>query len=85
MPKSIDEELALRRGARRIVFLFLLTIATAVAFENILRLPAVMGVMLGMAYLQFFGYFLKPSFGKDRRIASRRTAESSSERRANDR
>ena len=85
MPKSIDEEVALRRGARRIVFLFLLTIATAFAFENILHLPAAMGMMLGMAYLQFFAYFLKSSYGKDRRIASRRTAESSSERRANDR
>lgn len=44
-----------------------------------------MGMMLGIAYLQFFGYFLKSSYGKDRRIASRRTADSSSERRANDR
>jgi len=85
MPKSVDEEVQLRRGARRIVLLFLLTIATAVAFENLLHLPAVMGMMMGMAYLQFFGYYLKTSYGKDRRAGSRRTAESASERRANDR
>jgi len=84
-PKSVDEEVQLRRGALRIVLLFLLTIATAVAFENILHLPAVMGMMMGMAYLQFFGYYLKTSYGKERRTASRRTADSASERRANDR
>jgi Na+/H+ antiporter NhaD/arsenite permease-like protein len=84
MPKSFDEEVQLRRGARRIILLFLLTIATAVAFKNILHLPAVMGMMMGMAYLQFFGYYLKTSYGRNHRAASRRTADSASERRAND-
>ena len=64
MPESVDDEVELRRGARRIIMLFLLTIATAVAFENILHLPAVMGMMMGMAYLQFFGYHLKPATEK---------------------
>lgn len=87
MPESVDDEVELRRGARRIIMLFLLTIATAVAFENILHLPAVMGMgmIMGMAYLQFFGYHLKTSYGKDRRGAGRRTADSTGERRANDR
>ena len=71
-PEAIDEQVQLRRGARRIVLLFLLTIATAVAFENILHLPAMMGMMLGMAYLQLFGYYLKTSFGRERRRVQRR-------------
>ncbi|MGB5278265.1 MAG: sodium:proton antiporter NhaD [Gammaproteobacteria bacterium] len=75
-PESIDEKIRLRRGARRIIFLFLLTIATAVAFENILHLPAMMGMMLGMAYLQFFGYYLKTSFGRERRRQQRRSTDS---------
>ncbi|MGB5516872.1 MAG: sodium:proton antiporter NhaD [Gammaproteobacteria bacterium] len=75
-PESIDEKIRLRRGARRIIFLFLLTIATAVAFENILHLPAMMGMMLGMAYLQLFGYYLKTSFGRERRRQQRRSTDS---------
>ena len=73
-PEAVDEKIQLRRGARRIVLLFLLTIATAVAFENILYLPAMMGMMLGMAYLQLFGYYLKTSFGRERRRKPRRSA-----------
>ena len=73
-PEAIEEKVLLRRGARRIILLFLLTIATAVAFENILHLPAMMGMMLGMAYLQLFGYYLKTSFGRERRRQQRRSA-----------
>jgi Na+/H+ antiporter NhaD/arsenite permease-like protein len=49
----------LRRGARRIMLLFLLTIATAVVFQGVLHLPAVIGMLTGLSYLQFFGYYLK--------------------------
>jgi Na+/H+ antiporter NhaD/arsenite permease-like protein len=49
----------MRRGAKRIIVLFLMTIATAVLFQGQLMLPATIGVMTGLAYLQFFGYFLK--------------------------
>jgi len=84
-PETVDEEVQLRRGARRVVVLFLLTIATAVAFENVLHLPAMMGMMLGLAYLQLFGYYLKTSFGADQRRAQRRTAVGSIDRRSYDR
>ncbi len=47
------------RGARRIIGLFLLTIATAVCFQGLLHLPAVIGVLTGLSYLQFFGFYLK--------------------------
>jgi len=58
-PDPIKEEIHLRRGARRIVALFLLTITTAVAFHNFLHLPPVIGMLTGLAYLQFFGFYLR--------------------------
>jgi NhaD family Na+/H+ antiporter len=58
-PPPSDEVIEMRRGAKRIIFLFLATIATAVSFHNFLHLPPVLGMMTGLAYLKFFGYFLK--------------------------
>ncbi|GAB2723007.1 sodium:proton antiporter NhaD [Halomonas garicola] len=60
-PSSIHEDVWLKRGARRIVLLFLLTIATAVICHMLLGLPPVLGMMTGLGYLQFFGYFLRQS------------------------
>lgn len=61
MPESDDELVELLPGARRVVVLFLLTISTAVSFHSILGLPPVLGMMTGLGYLQFFGYYLKIS------------------------
>lgn len=58
-PNTLHEEVELKRGAKRIVLLFILTIATAVAFHAVLHFPPVVGMMMGLAYLQFFGYFLR--------------------------
>lgn len=58
-PSTSDEIVEMKRGAKRIMFLFLLTITTAVSFHNFLHLPPVIGMLTGLAYLQFFGYFLK--------------------------
>lgn len=58
-PKSSDESIAMKRGAKRIIMLFLLTIITAVSFHNFLHLPPVLGMLTGLAYLQFFGFFLR--------------------------
>jgi NhaD family Na+/H+ antiporter len=58
-PTVSDERVVTRRGARRIIALFLLTIATAVLFHNILGLPPVLGMLTGLGYLQLFGYYLK--------------------------
>ena len=49
----------LKRGAKRIIFLFACTVTTAVTFHNFLDLPAFLGMMTGLAYLKFFGYYLK--------------------------
>lgn len=58
-PNVVHQHVELKRGARRIVALFILTIATAVAFHAVLHFPPVMGMMMGLAYLQFFGFFLR--------------------------
>ena len=57
-PDTVHEHIELKRGARRIVGLFILTIATAVSFHAVLHFPPVVGMMMGLAYPQFFGYFL---------------------------
>jgi NhaD family Na+/H+ antiporter len=58
-PSGDSEEVFMRRGAKRIVCLFIATIATAVSFHNFLHLPPVIGMLTGLAYLKFFGFYLK--------------------------
>ncbi len=58
-PNTEHQHIELKRGAKRIVLLFILTIATAVSFHGLLHFPPVIGMMMGLAYLQFFGYFLR--------------------------
>ncbi|OBA00348.1 sodium:proton antiporter NhaD [Halomonas sp. G11] len=60
-PESVQEDVWMKRGARRIVVLFLLTITTAVLCHTLLHLPPVLGMMTGLGYLQFFGYYLRRS------------------------
>jgi len=59
-----SEATTLKRGARRILALFLFTIATAVACHSFLHLPPVLGMMMGLGYLQFFGFFLRKTLPK---------------------
>ncbi|WP_423187251.1 sodium:proton antiporter NhaD [Alishewanella sp. d11] len=74
-PGGFAEEVELKRGALRILTLFLLTIATAVAFHSFLGLPPVLGMMTGLGYLQFFGFFLRKtlpgSLARKKAIAER--------------
>jgi NhaD family Na+/H+ antiporter len=73
-PTASDETIPLKRGARRIMALFLLTIATAVSFYNFLHLPPVLGMLTGLGYLQVFGYYLKMT-SRRAHIANARTLE----------
>lgn len=63
-PSSDSEAVLMKRGSKRIITLFLCTIATAVAFHNFLHLPPVIGMLTGLAYLKFFGYYLKSTHHK---------------------
>ncbi len=59
-PEKTEGELArMKPGGIAIVVLFLATIVTAVSFHNFLHLPPVFGMMTGLAYLKFFGYYLR--------------------------
>ena len=64
-PEVSGEPVPMQRGARRIIALFLLTIATAVSFHNFLHLPPVIGMLTGLGYLQIFGFFLKKTAHRD--------------------
>ena len=68
---SIKSDLVImKRGAKRIIALFLATITTAVCFHNYLHLPPVIGMLTGLAYLQFFGYYLKKTAYRDNKSAA---------------
>jgi Na+/H+ antiporter NhaD/arsenite permease-like protein len=54
-----DNVATLKRGARRIMLLFIATISIAVSFHNFLHLPPFLGMMTGLALLKFFGYYLR--------------------------
>ncbi len=58
-PSAIEEKVIMKRGAKRIVVLFLLTIVTAVLCHTLFHLTPVLGMMTGLGYLQFFGFFLR--------------------------
>lgn len=74
-PDVSDELVVMKRGAKRIMFLFLLTITTAVSFHNFLHLPPVIGMLTGLAYLKFFGYYLRMTHQKELQDYSAKKAD----------
>jgi len=64
-PEPVNEVVVMKRGAKRIIALFLLTIATAVSFHNFLHMPPVLGMMTGLAYLQILGFYLRKTHQRD--------------------
>lgn len=67
-PTASGEAVTMQRGAKRIILLFLATIATAVSFHNFLHLPPVIGMLTGLGYLQFFGYYMKKTARKENQL-----------------
>ena len=67
-PRAVEETVLMRRGAKRIIALFLLTIGLAVSFHNYLLLPPVIGMLTGMGLLKVFGYYLKVSCQRRMRL-----------------
>jgi NhaD family Na+/H+ antiporter len=68
-PDVVDEDVRMKRGAVAVVFLFLATIVTAVSFHNFLHMPPVIGMLTGLSYLQFLGYYLRKTHHKEIAIA----------------
>ena len=63
---SSDRQTAIiHRGGIVIVFLFILTIITAVSFHNFLHLPPVAGMLTGLAYLKLYAYYLHRTHPED--------------------
>jgi Na+/H+ antiporter NhaD/arsenite permease-like protein len=60
-PAIETTEVKLPRGAKRIIFLFGVTISLAVGFDMTLHLPAAAGMMAGLSLLQFFYFYLTKS------------------------
>ncbi len=58
-PAADTTVVQMRRGARRIMLLFAITITTAVCFHNFLHLPPFLGMMTGLAFLKLFGFHLR--------------------------
>ncbi|ASK79820.1 sodium:proton antiporter [Paraphotobacterium marinum] len=63
-PLKTIENVELKRGAKRIIALFLVTVCTSVFFHAALDLPPAIGMMMGLAYLQLFGFFLQKTLPK---------------------
>lgn len=59
-PEATNEAaVQLKPGAIVICVMFLLTIASAVSFKQVLHLPPFMGMMVGLSVLMLYGYYLK--------------------------
>ena len=64
-PPHLDQRIELKRGAPFAIFLFALTIALAITFEQVLGLPAFMGMMTGLSLLMFFAYYHRMTRSED--------------------
>ncbi|MDT4330119.1 MULTISPECIES: sodium:proton antiporter NhaD [unclassified Methylomonas] len=65
-PAAVGKAPKMKRGALTMMVLFLLTIITAVSFENFLDLPPAAGMLAGLTYLKFLGYYLQKTEDKQK-------------------
>ncbi len=68
--QSVQDKVTMKRGGGSIIVLFLLTIATAVSFHNFMNLPPVLGMLTGLSYLQFYGFYLRMTPHKDGQVGT---------------
>lgn len=61
--KEVKPEMA--KGAKVVMALGIMTIATAVISHQVLHLPAMWGMMFGLSVLKIYSYGLKIKYGKD--------------------
>ena len=61
VPEGDVENVTMKTGAKRTIFLGVCTIATAVSFHQFLHLPPFMGMMMGLGLLMALGFWLKIS------------------------
>lgn len=57
-PPAVTEKIEMKKGAKTIICLGILTIMTAVSFEQFLGLPPFLGMMTGMSVLMMFAFYI---------------------------
>jgi Na+/H+ antiporter NhaD/arsenite permease-like protein len=57
MPEAVKEDIRIKRGGKATIVLGVLTIATAVTFEQVLGLPPFLGMMAGLSVLMMLAYY----------------------------
>jgi len=60
-PEALVEKIPIKRGGKRMIIFFLITISLAVTFENVLGLPPFLGMMTGLSFLMLLSYYLRRS------------------------
>jgi len=63
-PPPMREQIRMKYGAKVMMALFILTIATAVCFHHFLHLPPAAGMMLGLGFLGVFSHHIKQQEGR---------------------
>ncbi len=58
-PVATEDKTELKPGAIAVIVLFGFTILTVVLLHNVTHLPPVLGMMTGLGYLQFYGFYLR--------------------------
>jgi Na+/H+ antiporter NhaD/arsenite permease-like protein len=59
MPKWSGELRKMKSGGTGVIWLFAITLMTAVSFKSFFSLPPALGMMLGLGYLQMYSYVLQ--------------------------
>jgi Na+/H+ antiporter NhaD/arsenite permease-like protein len=67
-PNFPKETPVLKRGSKRIIFIFILTFSITILSNVFFDMPAIAGMMFGLAILQFFAYYLTKSENKAEKI-----------------
>lgn len=68
-PMPAIERVKMAIGGKTIIVLFAATIATAIVFQHFFHLPATVGMMTGLAYLQFYHFYLQRKYPAHKQLA----------------
>ena len=63
-PSIPKEKIILKRGSKRIIFIFMLSVMITIVSDEILHMPTVAGMMFGLTMLLFVSYYLNKSENK---------------------
>jgi Na+/H+ antiporter NhaD/arsenite permease-like protein len=67
-PTFPKQKVVLKRGSKRIILIFILTFSITILSNVFLDMPAIAGMMFGLAMLQFFAYYLTKSENKFEKV-----------------